>query len=131
VLILTDFFIIKRTTMVTIKLEKLNFHAFHGIYSGEPLVGSAFEVNLEVEYDDNGISYESINDTISYVSLLEIVRLRMKVPTPLLEKIAKDVLDKIVIDYPFIKRCAISIYKLQPPVISFEGRLGISMSRVY
>jgi len=117
--------------MVIIKLEQVRFHAFHGLYPGESLVGGEFEINLDVEYDDTGISFESLNNTISYVSLFDIVKLRMKSPAPLLEKIGKDILDEIFSRYPFIKSSRISIYKLQPPVVQFQGRLGVSLNRKY
>lgn len=117
--------------MVTVKLEQVRFHAFHGIYPGENLVGSEFEVNLDVTYDDSHLSFETLSNTISYVSLFEIVKLRMKTPSHLLEKIGKDILDEIIDRYPFIKNSRISIYKLQPPVVQFQGRLGVSLTREY
>lgn len=117
--------------MVTIKLEQVRFHAYHGLYPGESLVGGEFEIDLDVEYDDTGISFESLKSTISYVSLFDIVRLRMKSPAPLLEKIGKDILDEIFDRYPFIKSSRISIYKMQPPIFQFQGKLGISLNRKY
>src|SRR6478735_4105045 len=112
--------------MVIIKLDQLKLHAYHGVYSGEPLVGGEFEVNLEVEYEEAGLNFDKLEDTISYVDLIELVKTRMKVPTPLLEKVGKHVLDDIFHKFPFIKSSRISIYKLQPPIPQFQGRVGIS-----
>ena len=117
--------------MVTVKLEQVMFHAFHGMYPGEDLVGGQFEVNLDVTYDDSNLSFETLSNTISYVSLFDIVKMRMKSPSPLLEKIGKDILDEIIARYPFIKSSRISIYKLQAPVVQFRGRLGVALSREY
>ena len=36
--------------MMTIHLHKLRFHAFHGIYAEEKVLGGEFEVNLSVNY---------------------------------------------------------------------------------
>ena len=117
--------------MVVVKLDQLKLHAFHGVYTGEPVVGGDFEVNLEVAYDEGGAGFDNLDDTISYVELLDLVNARMKVPTPLLEKVARLILDDIYLRYPFIKSSRISIIKLQPPIPQFQGRVGISLNRVY
>jgi dihydroneopterin aldolase len=117
--------------MVTIKLDQVRLHAFHGLFSGEPLVGGDFEVNLDVQYEEGAKNFDLLEDTISYVELLELVNARMKVPTPLLEKVGKLILDDIYHEFPFIKSSSISIFKLQPPIPQFQGRVGISLNRVY
>jgi dihydroneopterin aldolase len=117
--------------MVTIKLDQVKLHAFHGLDSGEPLVGGDFEVNLDVQYEDDGVNFDMLEDTISYVELLDLVNARMKVPTPLLEKVGKLILDDIYHRFPFIKSSRITILKLQPPIPQFQGRVGISLNRVY
>ncbi len=106
-------------------------HGFHGLYNGEPLTGGQFEVSLHVSYDDTGVAFELLQDAISYVTLFEIVKLRMSQPTPLLEKVAKDILDEVRERFPVVSASWISIHKLQPPIEQFEGRVGIVMSRDY
>ena len=117
--------------MVTIKLDQVKLHAYHGVYSGEPMVGGEFEVNLEVEYDEGEKNFDKLEDTISYVELVELVKARMKVPTTLLEKVGKLILDDIFDKFPFIKSSSISIFKLQAPIPQFQGRVGISLNRMY
>lgn len=117
--------------MVTVKLDQLKLHAFHGIYAGEPVAGGDFEVNLDVDYEDEGLTFDRLEDTISYVALLDIVKARMQEPTALLEKVAKLVLDDIYQHFPFAKSSSISIYKLQAPIPRFQGRVGVKLSRVY
>lgn len=117
--------------MVTVKLDQVRLHAFHGVYAGEPVAGGDFEVNLDVEYEDAGLNFDSLEDTISYVALLDIVKSHMNVATPLLEKVAKLILDNIILQFPFAKNARISIYKLQAPIAGFQGRVGISLMRVY
>lgn len=50
--------------MVTIELQKIILHAYHGIYEGEAKVGSDYEVNLSVSYDEGKSNFDSINATI-------------------------------------------------------------------
>jgi dihydroneopterin aldolase len=117
--------------MLTIKLEQVKLHGLHGVYSGEPLAGGEFEINLEVDFEDEGIEFNSLSDTISYVTLLDLVKKRMSVPTPLLEKLGKLILDDIFLIFPFIKGARLNITKLQAPIAAFQGRVGVSLNRVY
>jgi 7,8-dihydroneopterin aldolase/epimerase/oxygenase len=117
--------------MMTVLLKEVLLHGLHGVHPGEPLVGGDFLIDLEVAYDDNGVSFESLGETINYVSLLDIVKTRMSVPTPLLERVAKLILDDILLAYPFIKSSKISINKLQAPIPQFQGKVGVCLNRVY
>jgi 7,8-dihydroneopterin aldolase/epimerase/oxygenase len=117
--------------MLTIFLDKAIFHGLHGLYSGEPLVGGDFEVSVQASFDDAGLLFDQLSDTVSYVSLFEIVKKRMSEPTPLLEKVARLILDDIHEAHKMIRFARISIYKLQPPIPRFQGRVGIEMTREY
>jgi len=55
--------------MLTIQLHNLIFFAHHGIHEEERLTANTFEVNLDVMYDEKQNTFESIDDTINYVSL--------------------------------------------------------------
>jgi dihydroneopterin aldolase len=55
----------------------------------------------------------------------------MSEPTPLLEKVAKQILDDIHENFTVIRFSRISIYKLQPPIPQFQGRVGVEMTRDY
>ena len=117
--------------MVTVSVDQLKLHAFHGVYSGEPLVGGDFEVNLDVDYEEANLGFDKLDDTISYVALIDILKLRMESPTQLLEKVAKLISDDIKRTFPQITASRISIYKLQAPIARFQGRVGVVISRVY
>lgn len=117
--------------MVKICVDNVMLHGLHGLYNGEPLTGGQFEVSVHVSFDDTDIEFNNLRDTISYVSLFEIVKLRMATPTQLLEKVAMDILDEIRDRFPVITASWISIHKLQPPIVQFEGRVGVVMSREY
>ena len=115
--------------MLTVELQNILFHAFHGIYAGEPKVGGDFEVNLKVSFDEQGKDPESLTDSVNYVRLYELVKFRMKQPTRLLEKLCHDILFEIKAEFPFINEAHLSIYKLQAPVENFQGRLGVTLSK--
>lgn len=114
--------------MLTIQLHNLIFFAHHGIHEEEQLTANSFEVNLDVMFNEKGNTFESVDDTISYVSLYNIVKQGMQVITPLMEKICKEIISKIKTQYPFISEINISIRKLQVPIENFQGKAGVSMN---
>ena len=113
--------------MVSVEIRNLILHAYHGVYEDEHKTGSAYEVNLEVKFDDNGSEFESLDDTINYEDLLSIVKQRMMVRNSLLEKVADGIIRKIKHQCPRAREIRLSIYKLQAPVENFQGKLGVTM----
>ena len=118
--------------MLTIELQQIKLHAFHGLYPGEERLGSPYEVNLKAQCMEpaNG-TYLELSDTINYAVLYEIIRKRMAVPTPLLETVANDIIGEIIAQFPRIRTIEISIFKLQPPIAQFEGRVGVTINRSF
>jgi 7,8-dihydroneopterin aldolase/epimerase/oxygenase len=115
--------------MVSVEIRNLILHAYHGVYEDEHKTGSAYEVNLEVKFDDEGSEFESLEDTINYEDLLSIVKQRMMVRNSLLEKVADGIIRKIKHQCPRAREIRLSIYKLQPPVENFQGKLGVTMHK--
>jgi len=117
--------------MVVIELQNVQFQAYHGLYEGEEKIGSPYEVNVKITYDEGDTTFDDLKNTINYVEIFDIVKQRMTVPTPLLEKVAQGILRKIKHHYPFVSEVMISIYKLQPPIPGFQGKVGISMTKKF
>lgn len=117
--------------MVIIELQNIIIHAFHGIYEGESKLGSDYEVNLKISYNEGESDFLSIDSTINYAEVFEIVHQRMKKPTPLLEKLAEEIIRSLRDRFPYAKEIVISIYKLQPPIERFQGKIGITMHKFF
>jgi 7,8-dihydroneopterin aldolase/epimerase/oxygenase len=117
--------------MVTIELHNIRLQAYHGLYEGEQKTGSPYEVSLKITYDEGQVKFDDLKNTINYVDVFEIVKQRMKVPTPLLEKVAEGIIRKLKHQYPFCTEIILSIYKLEPPIENIQGKLGITMHKKY
>jgi 7,8-dihydroneopterin aldolase/epimerase/oxygenase len=115
--------------MLTIHLKELHFFAYHGVYEGEEKVGSDYELHLNVIYEERKIKFDSLKNVLNYAELYEIVRKRMTVPTPLLEELAESIIRKIRHEYSFVKEISISIFKLQPPIENFQGKVGVTLQK--
>ena len=117
--------------MISIELIDVQLHAFHGIYEGEEKIGNPYLINLSVKYDEGIADFDDINNTINYVDLYEIVKQRMSIPTGLLEKVCESIIRRIKHQYPFVKEVSLSLQKLQPPLLNFQGKVGVTMSKKF
>ncbi|HEY4149739.1 MAG TPA: dihydroneopterin aldolase [Chitinophagaceae bacterium] len=117
--------------MLTVHLSDLRFFAHHGVYEGEATAGNEFEVHLQVSYDEKTITFDHLDNVLNYEELFALVRQRMGIPTPLLEELAESIIHKIRHEYSFIKEISVSIFKLQPPIGSFQGKVGITLYKKF
>ncbi|WP_165958017.1 dihydroneopterin aldolase [Segetibacter sp. 3557_3] len=117
------------TYMITVHLKKLAFYSYHGVHEEEGIAGGNFEVNALVRYKPRQGIIRQLEETINYVSLYEIIKDRMNRPSPLLETIAMEIADVFLEQFSLIREVEISITKLQPPIASFVGTVGITYQK--
>lgn len=112
--------------MLSIHLHNLQFYSFHGVHDEEKILGGKFEVNVTVTYQPASTPIKSLAETINYVSIYALLKKRMDEPTPLLETIATEVAAEILQQFSLAEEVAISITKLHPPIVAFQGSVGVS-----
>ncbi len=111
---------------MTISLQQLRFHAFHGIYAEEKVLGGEFIVDLSVQYTPATLPVTDLSETVNYAVLYELVKKEMEQPCPILETFVTKLAGDILAQFSIVEGVEISIVKLRPPVISFEGSVGVS-----
>ena len=98
-------------------IDKMHFHAFHGVMPHEREVGNEFEVGLTLELDvTRAIESDRIEDTISYADLFKLVKEEMDIPSRLIERVAGRILRRIKAEYPQILALEVRVAKMNPPV---------------
>jgi dihydroneopterin aldolase len=112
--------------MMQVILEGLRFHSTHGLHKEEALTGGEFEVNLTASYEPDEVPVQHIHQTIDYTILYQLIKERMNQRTDLLESIATDIAIKALDQFPSIQQVNISIKKLHPPIVNFQGAVGVS-----
>jgi 7,8-dihydroneopterin aldolase/epimerase/oxygenase len=117
--------------MVTVELQNMLLQGHHGVYEEERRLANTFEVNLSVLYNEKGAKLQKLQDTVDYEILFSIVKEKMDKPGQLLEQIGQEVIHAIRKKYSFVREISISIYKLQVPIESFQGRAGVTLRRKY
>jgi len=108
-----------------IELKHLQFFSFHGLFAEERKVGGEFIVDLSVKYVSNQKVITSLDETINYAALYDIVKKEMSEPRDLLETIAQTIADKIQKNFPLIKEIEIRIEKKNPPIVGISGNVAV------
>jgi dihydroneopterin aldolase len=82
--------------MGLIKIENMEFYAFHGHFREEQIVGNKFLVDLIIETDMHiPMKSDNLRDAVNYQKAYEIVKSQMEKKSHLLEHIAGRILDAI------------------------------------
>ncbi len=99
-----------------ITLDKMKFHARHGVLEQERKVGNDFEVSLRLRYPfDKALESDNLADTLNYAAVYDIVAAEMSQPSCLLEHVAGRIVKSLLSRFPLIERGTVSISKLTPP----------------
>jgi len=113
----------------TIELNKLVFFSFHGLYEEEKKVGCEFIVDLFAKYTSDKKTISSIDETVNYTTLYEIVKTEMNRSRDLLETIACSIAEESMKSLPQIKEIEIRIEKKNPPIVGFTGSVAVKFKK--
>jgi 7,8-dihydroneopterin aldolase/epimerase/oxygenase len=113
--------------MLSIHLHNVIIFAYHGLYEHERVNGNNFEVNITIHYQPKQL-VNSIDQTINYVEVYDLLNNRMQIATPLLETLVMEIASQILAQFKLAEEVFISIKKLQPPIENFNGSVGVSFS---
>jgi dihydroneopterin aldolase len=116
--------------MITIHLNNLLFFSHHGVHEEETIVGAEFKMNVAVSFKETE-KIISLDQTINYVVVYNIIKDHMKKPSRLLETLAMQVAEDIHGIDKRIKTINISISKLNPPINNFTGNVGITYNKEF
>ncbi len=116
--------------MILIHLDKLLFFAFHGIHHEERILGNTYEVNIALTIDaDKRIT--TLEQTVDYASVYELVKKRMNIPSALLETVAQDLAEEIHEYDQRIKKISVNLIKKYPPLACMEGSVGVTCKKEF
>ncbi|MFS4466231.1 dihydroneopterin aldolase [Maribacter sp. 2210JD10-5] len=103
--------------MGKVLVENIRIYAHHGCLPEETIIGCQYSVDVSVKTDLSKASLsDDLVDTVDYVHINKIVKEEMAVPSKLLEHVGKRILDRIFSEIPMVKKTAVSVSKLNPPI---------------
>ncbi len=117
--------------MGLIKIEGMEFYAFHGHYKEEQIVGNRFLVDLEMETDMSvPAESDSLEDAVNYQVAYRVVKEEMKrIKSNLLEHIGKRILDAVYRELGGISSVTVTIRKMNPPMGGPIKNVTVKMTR--
>ena len=116
--------------MFTIRLNKMKIFAFHGVHAEETVVGTEFEVSVQITFTENK-KIEALSDTLNYANVYEIIKDHFSRPVPLLETLAQNISEEIYKVDERITLINITIDKLNAPICKFIGIVGVHYSKSF
>lgn len=100
-----------------ISLNRLRFHARHGVLPQERATGGEFIVSVRAKYlFDKALESDNVDDTINYAEIFEIINKEMVTPSCLLEHLAGRIGRSIFNRMPMIESLDITVEKTNPPM---------------
>ena len=115
----------------TIQLHQLRFSAPHGFYNEEATAGNEFEVNLSLTLDAPRQKVISLDETINYADVYQIVKNIFALRTALLETLAMEIAESLKKRFPSLRQVSVQIIKLHPPITAFTGSVSVTYSTAF
>jgi len=116
--------------MGRIRIEDMEFYAFHGHYREEQIVGNHFLVDVTIDTDTSAAGEsDDLKDTVNYQEAYLVVKREMEIKSHLLEHIAKRILDALYSDFKGIEKITVRVSKMNPVMGGRIGRVSVEISR--
>lgn len=112
--------------MLSIHLQQLQFKSYHGLYPEEKILGNWFIVNFTAKYQPQYLPIHSIEQTINYQNIFELIERRMAIPTALLETLIVDIANEIFDTFLLVEEIDICVTKKNPPIPNCIGNVAVS-----
>ncbi len=117
--------------LFTISLNNVRFRAYHGLYPEERQKGNDFVVNMQVSYKPKSGTIVSLDDTIDYSALFNIMNSIMQQPVDLLETLVQEIAQAVHHKFSHVTEVTVSVEKLNPPIDKFSGSAAVSYKAEY
>ncbi len=115
--------------MDTIALNNIKLYAYHGCLEEETRIGSEYRVDVIVKTDlKKPASTDALKDTADYVLINHIVKEEMKIPSKLLEHVARRIAERILLEIAIIKKGRVRVAKINPPIRGDVASVSVSFS---
>ena len=117
--------------MAKISITGMEFHAYHGCYKEEQLIGNNFVVDIHIVANTAEAEIEDdLHKTINYTTVYNLVKKEMEKTSKLIETVTKRILDSVMASYPQIDSAEIKVSKLNPPIGGKVDRVSTSVKYV-
>ena len=115
-----------------IVIENISIHTNHGCMDEEGKIGSEYNVTLEIHANlSKSGETDSLEDTVDYVHLNQIVHKEMDIRSKLLETVAVRILKRIGEEIPQVAFAEVKISKINPPMGGNVEKVSVIFNQQY
>lgn len=112
--------------MHKVLIENAIFHAYHGVFEEETIVGGKFELNIELQTDfSHSAKTDELSGTIDYSAVYRMVEKEMMIPSKLIEHVGQRIVDVLYANFNSIQFIRLKISKLNPPIKATIEKVSI------
>lgn len=102
--------------MSRVVLEGLEFHARHGVYETEAVLGSRFVVDAELHYDFVGLP-DDLDAAVNYAEVYEVIRQEVtEQRVQLIEVLADRIARRVLREQPGLRSVMVRVHKPFAPI---------------
>ena len=108
--------------MGEILIEGMRYHAYHGCYEEEAIVGNDYEVDLRMRCDTRRAEEsDDVSDSVNYQIAYQLVSEQMAVRSHILEHVGRRILDALFKEFPPLHWAEVKVKKLSPAMGGVVG----------
>lgn len=112
-----------------IELENMSFHARHGCYDLEKVVGNRFLVDVSLEVEAGAAAAgDDLAKSVNYLTVYETVAAQMALPSNILENVAWRIIESLRARFPQIDKATVKVSKLAPPLGGKVEKVSVTLS---
>ena len=114
-----------------IEIKGIKSFGYHGVLETERVTGQDFYVDVVLEVDLSRASVsDDVADTINYAEVTDlVVREITGDPVSLIEKLARNIADRIKATYPQAATVSVTVHKPQAPVNAQIKDISVTINR--
>lgn len=108
---------ITNMSISTISLSGMEFHAYHGCFDLEKVVGNKFivDVDLGVDVEEAALS-DDLSQAVNYVEVYEAIKGQMMISSDIIENVAWRIGETILKEFSQVVTVEVKLAKLAPPL---------------
>lgn len=101
----------------TIEINEIKLYGFHGCLDEEAKIGGNYTIDISMETDFTKAALEdTLEDTIDYVQVNEIVKEEMAIRSKLIEQVGHRILMRMKNELRNLHAARVKIVKVCPPI---------------
>ncbi len=117
--------------MDKIRLNRMKFYGYHGVFAEEQKLGQRFQVDLTLELDlTEAASTDDLTKSIDYGDVYARVQKIVEgEPRQLIEAVADSITKELLSAYPILNQCTVVLIKPDPPIPGHYDSVSIEITR--